>query len=109
MRPVWPRAHTNPEPLDHRRAQQVTTVVIAWSVLAACLLVATIFEFSAFGILSEAMTARLRVAILESVFRQEVGFHDDPAHTPGVGGGLGSPEFGSPPGCARLDADLLSR
>jgi len=30
------------------------------------------------------MTQRLRVAILTSIFRQEVGFHDDPQHAPGM-------------------------
>ena len=30
------------------------------------------------------MTQRLRVAILTSMFRQEVGFHDNPANTPGM-------------------------
>jgi len=37
-----------------------------------------------FSILGEAMTQRLRVAILTGMFRQEVGFHDDPANTPGM-------------------------
>ena len=37
-----------------------------------------------FSILGEAMTQRLRIAILTSMFRQEVGFHDNPENTPGV-------------------------
>mmetsp|Transcript_59499 Transcript_59499/g.139248 ORF Transcript_59499/g.139248 Transcript_59499/m.139248 type:complete len:1290 (-) Transcript_59499:79-3948(-) len=37
-----------------------------------------------FSILGEAMTQRLRVAILTGMFRQEVGFHDDPTNTPGM-------------------------
>jgi ABC-type multidrug transport system fused ATPase/permease subunit len=36
-----------------------------------------------FGLIGEAITKRLRVALLASVLRQEVGYHDDPAHTPG--------------------------
>jgi len=64
--------------------EDVTRTVIGWVILAVLVLLCTAMEFSAFGILSEAMTARLRVAILENVFRQEVGFHDDPSHTPGL-------------------------
>jgi len=64
--------------------EDVTRTVIGWVILAILLLLCTAMEFASFGILSEAMTARLRVAILENVFRQEVGFHDDPSHTPGL-------------------------
>lgn len=31
----------------------------------------------------EAITKRLRIQLLTSVLRQEIGYHDDPAHTPG--------------------------
>mmetsp|Transcript_33964 Transcript_33964/g.79421 ORF Transcript_33964/g.79421 Transcript_33964/m.79421 type:complete len:1287 (+) Transcript_33964:164-4024(+) len=35
-----------------------------------------------FAIIGEAMTKRLRVELLVQLFRQEIGFHDDPEHTP---------------------------
>ncbi|CAE8591670.1 unnamed protein product [Polarella glacialis] len=38
----------------------------------------------AFAVLGEAMTARIRVAILKALFRQEMGFHDDPQNTPAM-------------------------
>mmetsp|Transcript_50385 Transcript_50385/g.133840 ORF Transcript_50385/g.133840 Transcript_50385/m.133840 type:complete len:1271 (-) Transcript_50385:612-4424(-) len=34
------------------------------------------------GILLEAMVKRLRIALITSVFRQDMGFHDNPANTP---------------------------
>jgi len=36
-----------------------------------------------FAVLGEGMTQRMRVAILTAIFRQEIGFHDDPENTPG--------------------------
>mmetsp|Transcript_30535 Transcript_30535/g.54595 ORF Transcript_30535/g.54595 Transcript_30535/m.54595 type:complete len:1272 (-) Transcript_30535:403-4218(-) len=41
-------------------------------------------ENGCFAVLGEAMTQRIRVAILTSIFRQEIGFHDDPENTPGM-------------------------
>merc|ERR1719181_2188628 len=36
-----------------------------------------------FGFIGEALTKRLRVQLLTRVLRQDIGYHDDPAHTPG--------------------------
>ncbi|CAJ1449438.1 unnamed protein product, partial [Effrenium voratum] len=49
----------------------------------SCLLGSTISN-GCFAILGEAMTQRLRVNILTTMFRQEVGFHDNPENTPGM-------------------------
>ncbi|CAJ1374272.1 unnamed protein product [Effrenium voratum] len=49
----------------------------------SCLIGSTI-SHGCFAILGEAMTQRLRVAILTSMFRQEVGFHDNPDNSPGM-------------------------
>jgi hypothetical protein len=46
--------------------------------------VIAVVEHGCFAILGEAMTQRLRVAILSALFKQEIGFHDDPEHTPGM-------------------------
>merc|ERR550534_2021443 len=47
-------------------------------------IVAASIEGASFGIVMEAMTSRLRIALLTHVFKQEVGFHDDPEHTPAL-------------------------
>lgn len=44
----------------------------------------TVCEWVSFSILGEALTQRLRVALLKTMFRQEIGFHDDPDNTPGM-------------------------
>eukprot|EP00443_Scrippsiella_acuminata_P089370 CAMPEP_0115398044 /NCGR_PEP_ID=MMETSP0271-20121206/14118_1 /TAXON_ID=71861 /ORGANISM="Scrippsiella trochoidea, Strain CCMP3099" /LENGTH=1281 /DNA_ID=CAMNT_0002821813 /DNA_START=36 /DNA_END=3881 /DNA_ORIENTATION=- len=66
--------------------EEVTEIAIQFVILGCIVFVASSIHMMAFGILSEAMTQRLRVAILTSVFRQEVGWHDDPANTPGLVG-----------------------
>lgn len=40
-------------------------------------------EHGFFAVLGESLIERLRVAMLRSLFSQEIGFHDDPDHTPG--------------------------
>eukprot|EP00435_Cladocopium_sp_Y103_P003448 s4310_g1.t1 len=47
-------------------------------------LIGATISHGCFSILGEAMTQRLRVAILTSIFRQELGFHDDPQNAPGM-------------------------
>eukprot|EP00928_Gymnodinium_smaydae_P036810 TRINITY_DN25678_c0_g2_i1.p1 TRINITY_DN25678_c0_g2~~TRINITY_DN25678_c0_g2_i1.p1 ORF type:complete len:1307 (+),score=203.20 TRINITY_DN25678_c0_g2_i1:353-3922(+) len=47
-------------------------------------LCAMIMEHGSLAVLSEAMAKRLRVKLLSTFFRQEVGFHDNPANTPGI-------------------------
>jgi len=39
-------------------------------------------QFSCFGVLKEAMTTRMRSETLKHMMRMEVGFHDNPEHTP---------------------------
>lgn len=56
---------------------------IIFLIIGFCGLVGSTISHGCFSILGEAMTQRLRVAILTSIFRQEVGFHDDPQHAPG--------------------------
>merc|ERR1719375_1516268 len=39
-------------------------------------------QYSFFGCIGEAVTKRVRVALLTTLLSQEIGFHDDPDHTP---------------------------
>ena len=53
-------------------------------IIAASVQIGNIIEHGGFAVLAESMTARLRVDILKAIFRQEIGFHDDPENTPGM-------------------------
>mmetsp|Transcript_37903 Transcript_37903/g.84730 ORF Transcript_37903/g.84730 Transcript_37903/m.84730 type:complete len:699 (-) Transcript_37903:43-2139(-) len=63
---------------------ELELMAIYFVIIGCCSLVGSTISHGCFSILGEAMTQRLRVAILTGMFRQEVGFHDDPAHTPGM-------------------------
>lgn len=43
----------------------------------------TAFQFASFGKLAETTTKECRVRMLQAMFEQEIGYHDDPDHTPG--------------------------
>ena len=57
---------------------------IIFVLIAVSCFIGSTISHGCFSILGEAMTQRLRVAILTSMFRQEVGFHDNPENTPGM-------------------------
>ncbi|CAE7260932.1 ABCB1 [Symbiodinium pilosum] len=59
-------------------------MAIIFVIIGVSNFLAATISHGCFAILGEAMTQRLRIAILTGMFRQEVGFHDDPAHTPGM-------------------------
>uniref|UniRef100_A0A7S4QNS6 Bile salt export pump n=1 Tax=Alexandrium monilatum TaxID=311494 RepID=A0A7S4QNS6_9DINO len=44
---------------------------------------AVLTYYTCFGMIAEGMTKRCRQAMLETMCRQEIGFHDNPEHTPG--------------------------
>lgn len=44
---------------------------------------ATSVQFGSFGIIAEVTTREARVAMLTHMFRQEIGYHDDPENSPG--------------------------
>lgn len=71
------------KPLDDMK-DEVTDLSIAFAVLGVIVWIGTTVHVISFSILAEAMTMRLRTALLTSVFRQEIGYHDDPAHTPAL-------------------------
>jgi len=59
-------------------------MALIFVIIGVSVFVGSTISHGCFSILGEAMTQRLRVAILTGMFRQEVGFHDDPANTPGM-------------------------
>mmetsp|Transcript_57302 Transcript_57302/g.101615 ORF Transcript_57302/g.101615 Transcript_57302/m.101615 type:complete len:1276 (+) Transcript_57302:45-3872(+) len=63
--------------------EDVQMLCIFFACLGAAQMILLTFEQGCFAILGEAMTQRIRVAVLTSIFRQEIGFHDDPENTPG--------------------------
>jgi len=58
------------------------TICLIFLIIGVANLVAATIEHGSFAIVGEAMTKRLRIALLYQLFRQEVGFHDDPENTP---------------------------
>jgi len=59
-------------------------MALIFVIIGVSAFVGSTISHGCFSILGEAMTQRLRVAILTGMFRQEVGFHDNPANTPGM-------------------------
>ena len=66
--------------------EDILFLCFVFLIIAASVLVGCVIEHGSFAILAESMTCRLRVAILKAIFRQEIGFHDDPENTPGPEG-----------------------
>ena len=64
--------------------EEVEWMCLVFVIIGASNLVGATISHTCFSILGEAMTQRLRVAILTCMVRQEVGVHDDPANTPGM-------------------------
>lgn len=61
----------------------VETACLWFVILGAIKWFCTFMQFTCFGLMSEGMTKRCRVAMLTNVFRQEIGYHDNPENTPG--------------------------
>nr|QCO69319.1 ABCB1 [Prorocentrum lima] len=62
--------------------EEVEKACILFVIFAAAKFVGTALQYVSFAILGESITKRCRVAMLTAIFRQEIGFHDDPEHTP---------------------------
>lgn len=60
----------------------IEMLAIYFVIVAVAVFFCSLAQIYSFGVLSEAMVMRLRIAILTHVFKQEIGFHDDPKHTP---------------------------
>ncbi|CAL1142099.1 unnamed protein product [Cladocopium goreaui] len=63
---------------------ELELMAIIFVIIGVSVLIGSTISHGCFSILGEAMTQRLRVTILTSMFRQEVGFHDNPENTPGM-------------------------
>ncbi|CAE8647120.1 unnamed protein product, partial [Polarella glacialis] len=63
--------------------EDVEMAAIWFVVIGAIKCVASVVQFGCFGLISEAATKRCRESMLTAMFRQEIGYHDNPEHTPG--------------------------
>ena len=71
------------KPPEEMRAD-LEMMALIFVIIGVSVFVGSTISHGCFAILGEAMTQRLRVAILTGMFRQEVGFHDDPTNAPGM-------------------------
>jgi ATP-binding cassette subfamily B (MDR/TAP) protein 1 len=68
---------------DHMRREVLKGC--AWFCAGAVLLFfVNIGQFGSFGVIGESLTRNVRVNLLQSVMRQEIGYHDDSEHTPSI-------------------------
>ena len=72
------------EALKEEAQDEINILCLLFLIIALVALVGSVFEHGGLAVLSESMTKRLRVAMLRAMFRQEIGFHDDPENTPGM-------------------------
>jgi len=69
---------------DRERLREELTLLSVYFVLIGVVnLVVQTMQYGCFGVIGQAMTKRMRVALFTHFLRQEIGFHDDPTHTPG--------------------------
>jgi ATP-binding cassette, subfamily B (MDR/TAP), member 1 len=62
---------------------EVENAALYFVIVGVVKFTATIFQFAGFGLIGESITRNCRVDMLTAIFRQEIGYHDDPDHTPG--------------------------
>jgi ATP-binding cassette subfamily B (MDR/TAP) protein 1 len=63
--------------------KELEEVCLWFTLLSVGELFACLIKDFCFGMLGEGLTMRLRLAIFTKIFEQEMGFHDDPDHSPG--------------------------
>eukprot|EP00439_Symbiodinium_sp_Y106_P013760 s4873_g1.t5 len=61
--------------------RQAELAAMWFLIFGAAKCVSSCLQFASFGIIAEATTKEARVALLTNMFRQDVGFHDDPENT----------------------------
>ncbi|CAE7455850.1 ABCB5 [Symbiodinium sp. CCMP2456] len=69
---------------DKENMKSQAEMAALWFVIvgvARC--IASTFQFACFGVIAEITTREARVTMLTSIFRQDIGYHDDPENTPG--------------------------
>ena len=57
-----------------------TSILFLWIGLGCFF--GTFLQFASFGVMKEGLTMRMRSATMKHLMRMEVGYHDDPDHTP---------------------------
>lgn len=71
--------------IDNEGMKKDVSNACIWFVVGAVVVfLANGLQFACFGMIGEGMTKRLRVELLTTVLRQEIGYHDDAAHTPSL-------------------------
>lgn len=69
-------------------SDQVQNACILFALTGAAKFVTMTLQFGFFGNIGEWMTKRARMGIITAVMSMEIGFHDDPEHSPGQLSGL---------------------
>jgi len=62
---------------------EIETTCIYFLIGSGAILLGNVLAGGCFGYIGEALTKRIRMELMTSVLRQEIGFHDDPDHTAG--------------------------
>ena len=57
-------------------------IIIIIIINAVMCIITGILQFASFGVMKEGLTRRMRSATMKHLMRMEVGYHDDPGHTP---------------------------
>jgi len=72
--------------LDSREEmrEEIEKICVYFVIGSLAVLIGNTMQVGCFGYMGEALTKRLRMELLTSVLRQEIGYHDDPEHTPGM-------------------------
>eukprot|EP00931_Biecheleriopsis_adriatica_P061606 TRINITY_DN3704_c0_g1_i2.p1 TRINITY_DN3704_c0_g1~~TRINITY_DN3704_c0_g1_i2.p1 ORF type:complete len:1295 (-),score=340.44 TRINITY_DN3704_c0_g1_i2:505-4389(-) len=71
------------QPDKEEMKTEVERAAAIFAIVGTTKLMATVVQFYCFGRIAEATTMGCRVTMLTAIFRQEIGFHDDPSNTPG--------------------------
>ncbi|CAE7945512.1 Abcb1a [Symbiodinium sp. KB8] len=69
---------------DKENMKSQAEMAALWFVIvgvARC--IASTLQFACFGVIAEITTREARVTMLTNIFRQDIGYHDDPENTPG--------------------------
>ena len=69
-------------PALEKMYSDVCEQAIHFGYISLACLVGGILQFSSFGMMKEGLTMRMRSATMKHLLRMEVGYHDDPDHTP---------------------------
>lgn len=69
------------DPNVENMRSKITVIVIIYIAVSLLVMIANTVMFGLMGVIAESMVKRLRVAMLRTIMRMEMGFHDDPRHS----------------------------